>query len=134
MDTSFLFAVIDNSDSYHNIAKNCYQKLVKGGWKIITSEAVIVELGNGLSKMKWRQVAHQWITCIKGSKSKFKIIPTTTEILYKAVDLFGSRLDKEWGLTDCISFIVMQENRLTRALTFDHHFAQAGYNISMDYD
>jgi uncharacterized protein len=37
------------------------------------------------------------------------------------------RPDKEWSLTDCISFIVMEEHGLTEALTADHHFAQAGF-------
>jgi predicted nucleic acid-binding protein len=37
--------------------------------------------------------------------------------------------DKEWGLTDCISFVVMQEQGLTDALTADHHFEQAGFTI-----
>jgi len=41
--------------------------------------------------------------------------------------LFCSRLDKEWGLIDCVSFIVMQERGLTNALTTDEHFEQAGF-------
>jgi hypothetical protein len=36
-------------------------------------------------------------------------------------------MDKEWGLTDCISFVVMKERKLTDALTTDHHFEQAGF-------
>ena len=43
--------------------------------------------------------------------------------------LFAKRPDKEWSLTDCISFIVMQEYGLTEALTADHHFEQAGFTI-----
>jgi uncharacterized protein len=38
-----------------------------------------------------------------------------------------SRRDKEWSLTDCISFVVMKERGLTEALTADHHFEQAGF-------
>jgi predicted nucleic acid-binding protein len=48
MDTAFFISLIDNSDNYHNLAKECYQKLIKGNWMIMTSEAVLVELGNGL--------------------------------------------------------------------------------------
>jgi uncharacterized protein len=36
-------------------------------------------------------------------------------------------MDKEWGLTDCVSFVVMQERKLTHALTTDRHFSQAGF-------
>jgi uncharacterized protein len=43
------------------------------------------------------------------------------------MELFGDRPDKDWSLTDCISFIVMEERRITEALTGDHHFEQAGF-------
>jgi len=36
-------------------------------------------------------------------------------------------MDKEWGLTDCISFVVMKDRKLTDVLTTDHHFEQAGF-------
>ena len=36
-------------------------------------------------------------------------------------------LDKEWGITDCISFVVMQDLGLVEALTTDEHFKQAGF-------
>ena len=41
--------------------------------------------------------------------------------------LFSARLDKEWSMTDCISFAVMQREGLNEALTADHHFEQAGF-------
>ncbi len=37
------------------------------------------------------------------------------------------RPDKDWSLTDCISFVVMEEHGITDALTGDHHFEQAGF-------
>jgi predicted nucleic acid-binding protein len=46
----------------------------------------------------------------------------------RGLNLYGSRNDKGWSLTDCISFAVMQALHLEDALTGDHHFAQAGYN------
>ena len=47
----------------------------------------------------------------------------------RAVDLYDDRRDKMWGLTDCLSFVVMQDNGLTDALTADDHFRQAGYRV-----
>jgi hypothetical protein len=134
MDTAFLLAVIDSSDTYHNIAIECYQKLIKEKRSVITTEAILIEIGNGLSKFKWRQIAHQWITRIQKSNTIFKVIPITTEILNNAIELYSSRPDKEWGLTDCSSFVVMQQLDLTKALTVDRHFEQAGYKISLDID
>jgi hypothetical protein len=40
---------------------------------------------------------------------------------------YDSRADKEWSLTDCISFVVMEQEGLREALTGDRHFAQAGF-------
>ena len=43
------------------------------------------------------------------------------------MDLYNARDDKDWSLTDCISFIVMKEHGITEALTGDRHFEQAGF-------
>lgn len=55
-------------------------------------------------------------------------MPVDSELLARAIALYTNRSDKEWGLTDCISFVVMQERGLTDALTTDHHFVQAGFH------
>jgi len=39
----------------------------------------------------------------------------------------SSTTDKEWGLTDCISFVAMRQRNLTEALTADSDFEQAGF-------
>ena len=50
-----------------------------------------------------------------------------SEPLYaRAVQLSRERPDKEWGLRDCVSFLVMQDRGLTDALTTDEHFQQVG--------
>jgi hypothetical protein len=45
------------------------------------------------------------------------------------VDFFEQRQDKDWSLTDCLSFVVMQDEGITRALTGDRHFEQAGFIV-----
>jgi len=35
--------------------------------------------------------------------------------------------DKGWSLTDCASFVIMEDEGLPAALTHDHHFEQAGF-------
>ena len=56
-----------------------------------------------------------------------RIIPADEELFQAGFDYFEARPDKGWSLTDCISFVVMEREQLTEALTGDHHFEQAGF-------
>jgi len=56
-----------------------------------------------------------------------RILGPTPELFERGVELFRQRPDKEWSLTDCISFVAMHEAGITEALTGDHHFEQAGF-------
>jgi uncharacterized protein len=56
-----------------------------------------------------------------------RVEPLDTTLLSGALTLYEARADKLWGLTDCISFVVMQRRGLTEALTSDRHFHQAGF-------
>ena len=55
------------------------------------------------------------------------IIPADRTTLQQGFDLYQQRPDKEWSLTDCISFVIMKREGITEALTGDHHFEQAGF-------
>ena len=47
-------------------------------------------------------------------------------------EYFRQHHDKRYSLTDCLSFVVMNERGLTQALGFDHHFVQAGFQLLPD--
>jgi len=55
------------------------------------------------------------------------IVPLLEPLYARGMQLYRARPDKEWGLTDCVSFLVMQDRGLTEALTTDEHFQQAGF-------
>ena len=57
----------------------------------------------------------------------FRLVRATPELLQRGRKLYEDRPDKEWPLTDCISFAVMQEEQVGEALTADRHFEQAGF-------
>jgi hypothetical protein len=59
--------------------------------------------------------------------SSVEIVPLSEELYANAFSLFCARPDKEWGLVDCISFVVMQERGIIDALTTDEHFRQMGF-------
>ena len=56
-----------------------------------------------------------------------EIIGCDDQLLADGIQLYSQRPDKQWSLTDCVSFVVMQRRGITDALTKDHHFEQAGF-------
>lgn len=58
---------------------------------------------------------------------QMRIVEADPQLFEEGVQLYASRSDKGWSLTDCISFVVMQREGITDALTGDHHFEQAGF-------
>ena len=57
------------------------------------------------------------------------IVPASDELYRRALEIYSDRVDKEWGLIDCMSFIVMKDEGLSEALTADNHFRQAGFRV-----
>jgi hypothetical protein len=57
------------------------------------------------------------------------IAPTNQALFDAGIQLFAERTDKQWSLTDCISFVVMQREGIAEALTGDQHFEQAGFTV-----
>ena len=46
---------------------------------------------------------------------------------YAAVERYSQRLDQRWSVTDCASFLIMEERGITEALAHDRDFVQAGF-------
>ena len=68
------------------------------------------------------------LNCIQTIRSQIwvEVVHIAPSLDEAAWQLFGDRLDKEWSLVDCASFVVMQQRGLTDALTADRHFEQEG--------
>jgi predicted nucleic acid-binding protein len=122
-DAVYYIGLLNPSDQFHAAAVDATLNLRR---RIITTIWVLIEVADALSSPLVRQRTHVFLTRIASD-------PNTTVILDSArrydrgLALFGSRGDKEWSLTDCISFEVMKEHGIAEALTGDHHFVQAGY-------
>jgi len=123
-DTSFYVAIINERDVVHEAARS-FSSGYRGD--IITTEYVLVELGNWLARSVRRERFGIIIKQILADP-KTIVVPAERSLLSEGVSLYVSRPDKEWSLTDCISFVVMGRFGLRDALTVDHHFHQAGFN------
>jgi predicted nucleic acid-binding protein len=79
-----------------------------------------------MAKRRYREAAVELLNALE-EDSNVEIVPISEELYEKAFEHYRNRPDKEWGLTDCISFVVMQERGIKSALTTDGHFVQAGF-------
>jgi uncharacterized protein len=56
-----------------------------------------------------------------------EVVPQSANLSSTAIELYTARKDKDWSLTDCLSFIIMEQRNIRDALTADGHFEQAGF-------
>ncbi len=95
--------------------------------RLVVTEFVLTEIADGLSAVKFRREAAQIIYELQTSVF-VEVVPAASELYSRGLQLYEQRQDKDWGLTDCILFVVMTDKNLTDALTSDEHFRQAGFN------
>jgi uncharacterized protein len=124
-DTSYYLALVNSLDRSHAAA--CRWTSDFAGSSITTSW-VIAELANAMSQASNRPFFLSLLHDLQ-SDARVTIIPPTKDLFDRGLDLYSRRSDKDWSLTDCISFLVMEDRHLRDAATLDHHFAQAGFNI-----
>lgn len=126
LDTSFAIALSSITDQNHARAVKLANQIETDRTRLVTTQAILLEIGNSLSKQKYRAAAIQLLESLETDPS-IEVILLTNSLYRLAFNLFRQREDKEWGLVDCVSFIVMQERGITDALTADIHFQQAGF-------
>jgi hypothetical protein len=93
---------------------------------VITTTWILLELGDAFRKRRDRETFAKIVQDLNDDPDT-TIVAAEQRLFEQALNLFRSRPDKAWSLTDCTSFAVMQERSLTDALTQDHHFEQAGF-------
>ena len=126
LDTSYIIALSSLRDQHNQHAVKIANQLKKDKTRLVTTQAVILEIGNALAKQRYRNFVIELISSLEAD-TNVEIIPISEDLYKRAFQLYKDRLDKEWGLTDCISFIIMQDRGLVKVLTADEHFQQAGF-------
>ncbi len=122
-DSFYFFALVNDKDPAHGKAIRFLQTY-QG--RILTTAWVLMEVGDGLSHPLNRPSFLLTVDSLKKEPNS-TIVSPSDELLEAGIDLYRKRPDKEWSLTDCISFVIMGRQGLTDALTGDHHFEQAGF-------
>jgi predicted nucleic acid-binding protein len=126
LDTSFAIALAAPQDHLHQRAVHLAKLLEAAGTRLITTQTVMLEIGNILCQKPHRYEAIVLLNSL-AVDPKVEIVPLSQELYERAFQLYCESPDKEWGFVDCVSFIVMQFCGITEALTANEHFQQAGF-------
>jgi predicted nucleic acid-binding protein len=124
-DTSFFVAFVNVHDDLHRSAID-FARAFRG--RVVTSEFVLLELGNSLARSKRRMRFVKLVEELR-ARPATHIVPLSPQFLNDGLAMYARRPDKHWSMTDCISFVVMEEMGVTEALTADRHFEQAGFTV-----
>jgi uncharacterized protein len=123
-DTFYFLALVNPSDKGHGKAvaftTTFTGRMVATGW-------VLTELADALASTPQGRAEFLSTRDDLRADPDAEIIPCDDALMGEGIRLYAQRPDKSWSLTDCISFVVMQREGLTEALTGDHHFEQAGF-------
>lgn len=122
-DTGYYVALLLQADQRHDRAVEITHKLKN---PVLTTTWVLTEVANSLSAARLRTTVIALIDRLQADES-VRILPPDSATFDKGVELYRNRADKDWSLTDCISFAVMTREGLTEALTADRDFEQAGF-------
>src|SRR5262245_15866580 len=123
IDTAARIALIDHDDSLHAQATAMMATFRRDGLRLTTSEFVLLELADGFCHPSMRMRAHGFIETLRRD-DRLEIIPASSDSFAAGWALYESRPDKDWSLTDCISFALMARVGIAEAFTSDHHFEQ----------
>ena len=123
VDAHYLLALLNVRDQDHAEAVKQSQGRVG---QLVTTTWILVEVADALSAVGSRLRAARFLRGFQ-AEAFVEVVAPTQKQFAEALDLYEQRPDKEWSLTDCISFGLMRERGLIEALTADHHFEQAGF-------
>ena len=127
VDTAAWIALLNVDDLWHQEAHRLRSELVDKNYVFITTDFVLLEIADALCLPKYKKNTANFLHSIYRLRST-KVILFNQNLFQAGLSLYEIRLDKDWGLTDCISFVVMQKEGLLEAFTSDKHFEQVGFN------
>jgi len=126
LDTSFVIALLNRADAHHERAKELHAQITAVRRRRVTTTGILLELGDGFAgKGRWDLIAPFLAATV--IDPLLDIVTVDPRLAERGWALRSARADKDWSLTDCISFVVMTDYGLDEALTADHHFRQAGF-------
>ncbi len=128
VDTLYFIALINLNDQWREKALQVKSEISNA--KLITTEIVLIEVLNFFCEYgeNLRRQVSLFVRDVL-EDADFEVVPYTETTLLEGLELYESRLDKGYSLTDCVSMNVCRNLDITEVLTHDHHFEQEGFKI-----
>jgi predicted nucleic acid-binding protein len=128
VDTSGWYPVVVRTNAAHPAAAAALRDAVRDGFRLVTTNLVVAETHALLLSRVGREAA---LAFLKGARQEpTRVIESTPSLEARAQEEWIERFaDQDFTLTDAVSFAVMRERRIERALALDRHFAVAGFGL-----
>ncbi|MDC0935452.1 PIN domain-containing protein [Pirellulales bacterium] len=126
LDTSFIVALENRDDPSHHRAQDLDRELLAADARLVLHWGILLKLGDGYARLGRRAKGIDLLARFHAEQG-YEIRSIHDGLLQEAINLYRERVDKEWGLTDCMSFVIMQQEGITEALTADRNFEQTGF-------
>ncbi len=129
LDTSYLLALTFKRDQNHQTALKHWQKAAASSRQFVTTSFILAEAVTFLNSRGYHAEAVELGNNLLYGGPSLQFMHVDADLLLAGWRYFQQHSDKDYSLADCISFVVMRELSITTALTFDRHFAQAGFVV-----
>lgn len=126
VDSAGWIGLLHSGDELHARAVETYAQIIDEGCSLVTTSLILVEVASAFSSPGLRSLAVELADRYRRSEIG-ELIWIDAEIYDQSWELYRARDDKAWSFVDCASFVVMQDQGITEALTSDRHFEQAGF-------
>jgi predicted nucleic acid-binding protein len=128
IDTSGLYALVNRKDSHHAAARTVVERLIRTGRRFVASDYIVAESVNLANARGGAPVAVRVLDLIEQSTAiRLEWIAATRFDATKT--FFRKHADHAYSFTDCTSFVLMRELKISQALTTDRHFSEAGFDV-----
>ncbi len=126
LDTCGILALVNSDDNLHIKAVEVNNSLLLEKTRFYVTDYVLTEVANALSKRKLLGI--KTINCLLSSEDT-QFVRIDKKTFDESIEIYRKYSDKQWGLTDISSFIIMKRFNIWDSLTHDKHFQQFGFNI-----
>lgn len=128
IDTAYLVALVNPRDQLRQRALEVRQLVA--GERLLVTESVLVETLNYFAEFRRDVKSSAYLVVEKFLLNpEVEVVEQTTSVFHDGMELYGSRLDQGYSLTDCISMKICRIRKISRVVTNDDHFRNEGFEI-----